>query len=138
MLDLYSQYLFFWICRVSNFQTFGRRIWYHILLNQSRKLIMSVNKWIFLKHVDDVHLVYIKNCGFVILFNTRISFFLRGPYQQVIRGSSFFLMSFKNRYSIGNNVWKFQVSTMKIVSMAHIWSLGVTRIIMSQRHGKGA
>ena len=30
---------------------------------------------------------------------------LRGPYRQVIRGSSFFsLMSFKNRYSIGNNV----------------------------------
>ena len=29
---------------------------------------------------------------------------LRGSYRQVIRGSSFFLMSFKNRYSIGNNV----------------------------------
>ena len=46
-------------------------------------------------------------------------------------------MSFKNRYGIGNNVWKFQVSTMKIVPVARIWSLGVTRIITSQRHGKG-
>ena len=64
-------------------------------------------------------------------------FELRGPYQQVIRGSSFFLMSFKNRYSIGNNDWKFQVSTMKIVPVARIWSLGVMRIITSQRHGKG-
>ena len=63
---------------------------------------------------------------------------LRGPYRQVIKGSSFFLMSFKNRYSIRNNVWKFQVSTMKIVPVACIWSLGVTRIITSQRHEKGA
>ena len=63
---------------------------------------------------------------------------LRGLYRQVIRGSSFFLMSFKNRYGIGNNVWKFQVSTIKIVPVARIWSLGVTRIIMSQGHDKGA
>ena len=46
-------------------------------------------------------------------------------------------MSFKNSHGIGNNVWKFQVSTMKIVPVARIWSLGVTRIITSQRHGKG-
>ena len=47
-------------------------------------------------------------------------------------------MLFKNRYGIGINVWKFQVSTMKIVHVARIWSLGVTRIITSQRHGKDA
>ena len=47
-------------------------------------------------------------------------------------------MSFKNRYGIWNNVWKFQVSTMKIVPVARIWSLGVIRIITSQRHGTGA
>ena len=38
---------------------------------------MSVNtgRYIFLKHVDEVDLVDIKNRGFVILFNTGISFF---------------------------------------------------------------
>ena len=37
---------------------------------------------------------------------TEVSYYkLRGPYWQVIRGSSFFfLMSFKSRYGIGNNV----------------------------------
>ena len=47
-------------------------------------------------------------------------------------------MLFKNRYGIGNNVWKFQVFTMKIVPVARIWSLGITRIITSQSHGKDA
>ena len=42
-----------------------------------------------------------------------------------------------NYYGIGNNAWKFQVSTMKIVSVARIWSLCVIRMMMTQRFCKG-
>ena len=36
-----------------------------------------------------------------------------------------------NCYGIGNNVWKFQVSLMKIMPLAHIWSLCVIGGIMN-------
>ena len=35
----------------------------------------------------------------------------------------FFLVVINYCYGIGNNVWKFQVSTMKILPVARIWSL---------------
>ena len=43
----------------------------------------------------------------------------------------------KNCYGIVNNVWKFQVSTMKILPVARIWSSCGIRIIMTQRFHKG-
>ena len=52
---------------------------------------------------------------------------------EVIIFLSFFLIVFNNCYGIGNNVWKFQVSTMKIVPVACIWSLCIIRITMTQR-----
>ena len=56
---------------------------------------------------------------------------LKGTVFAVIRFLSFFLIVIKNCYGIRNHVWKFQISTMKIVPVAHIWSLCVIRIIMT-------
>ena len=63
--------------------------------------------------------------------------YFKATVLEVIRFLSFFLIVFKNCYGIGNNVWKFQVSTMKIVPVAHIWSLCIIRIIMTQRFRRG-
>ena len=49
----------------------------------------------------------------------------------------FFLIVIQKFYGIGNNVWKFQVSTMKIVPVECIWSLCIIRIIMTHHKGKG-
>ena len=61
---------------------------------------------------------------------------VKGTVLEVIRFSSFFKNVFKNYYGIGNNVWKFQVSTMKIVLVASIWSSCVISIIMTQSFRK--
>ena len=57
---------------------------------------------------------------------------LKGTVPEVIRYLSFFLNVFKSCYGIGNNVWKFQVSMMKIVPVARIWSLWAIHIIMTR------
>ena len=49
----------------------------------------------------------------------------------------FLLIAIKNCYGIGNNVWKFQVSTMKIVPVSHIWSSCFICILMTQRIRNG-
>ena len=36
---------------------------------------------------------------------------------------------FKNYYGIGNNVWKFQVSMIKIVPVARIWSFNFMKFM---------
>ena len=51
--------------------------------------------------------------------------------------SIIFLIVFKNCYGIRNYAWKFQVSTMKIVPVASIWSLCIIRIMMIQCFRKG-
>ena len=56
----------------------------------------------------------------------------KGNVLVVIRFLSFFLIVIKIHYDIGNNVWKFQVSTMKIVPVAAIQNSCVYRI-MTQR-----
>ena len=43
-----------------------------------------------------------------------------------------FLIFIHNHYGVGNNVWKFQVSTIKIEPVACIWSLWVISIMMTQ------
>ena len=49
-----------------------------------------------------------------------------------------YLNVINNCYDIGNNVWKFHVSTMKIVPVARIWSSCVIRIMMTHHFRKGA
>ena len=61
---------------------------------------------------------------------------VKGTVFAVIRFLTFFLI-IKNHYIIGNNVWKFQVSTMKIVPVARIWSSCVIRIIKTPCFCKG-
>ena len=48
-----------------------------------------------------------------------------------------FFILIKNYYGIGNNVWKFPVSTMKIVPVACIWSSCGIRIMMTRSFQKG-
>ena len=62
------------------------------------------------QHIDapviHIHIVVFFNDREIIkyLHMRYCMYTLRGPYRQVIRVSSFFLTSFKNRYGIGNNV----------------------------------
>ena len=65
------------------------------------------------------YIFYIKLIGF------------KGTVLVVIK-LSFFLIVIKNCYGIANNIWKFQVSKMKIVPVAGIWSSCVISIIMTQ------
>ena len=80
------------------------------------------------------------NDAFYELANFRVNYItmnvlyisFKGTVPEVIR-YIYFLIVFKDCYGIWNNVWKFQVSMMKIVTVARIWSACVIRIIMTRR-----
>ena len=66
-----------------------------------------------------------------------VVFPIRGLYLQQLDFYSFILIVIKNCYGIGNNVWKFQISTMKIVPVACIWSSCIIFIMMTYSLCKG-
>ena len=55
----------------------------------------------------------------------------RGESKLIVDFFGIFVLIFIiNCYGIGNNVWKFQVSTMKIVPVARVWSICVIRMMI--------
>ena len=69
--------------------------------------------------------------------NKHDMFIFKVTVLEIIRFLWFFLIEFKNCYGIRNKIWKFQVSTMKIVPVACIWSSCIIRIMMTQSFHKG-
>ena len=69
------------------------------------------------KFKSTLFFVTLKNISKHILWKIRDN--TRGHF---FGGGFFFLILIKNCYGIGNNVWKFQVSMMKIVPVSRIWS----------------
>ena len=77
---------------------------------------------------------------FFIIFIKRFfpSMNIKGSVRAEIRFLRFFvLITIKNYYGIWKNVWKFQVSTMKIVAVASIWISCVISIMITQCFRKG-
>ena len=83
---------------------------------------------------------FVTAAEYVLLFGIH-SQRVKDTVTEIIRFISFFfLLLFKNCYGIGNNVWKLQVSTMKIVPVARIWSsfvIHIIHIMMTQSFHKG-
>ena len=105
-------------------------------MGSSWKLVPNFNTY---KHLWYFHIIF---CRFesifipsIVIMNIRV---FRGERTSIewIFGI-LFLIVINNCYGIGKNVWKFQVSMMKIVPVACIWSLCIIRIIMTKCFRKG-
>ena len=114
-----------------------------------KRPIFSIKIFFFRFYRKSLETNYIELHDTYVLFRTFFSqvnnkwFFFRSgsplkmTVKEGIRFEEFFLIVCKNCYGSGNNVWKFQVSMMKIVPMACIWSSFVICIMMTRSFHKG-